>query len=137
MLTKRQLQLFEFIDKEITRTGGASPSFDEIKDHLRLKSKSGVSRLLDALEGRGFIRREKHIKRAITILRRPDERHAVADAQFATIPDDPADIAAEVDALHVLISARLNVLDKLTITGTTEVADLVPDYSKHGTSLQF
>ncbi len=115
MLTKRQLEIFEFIDAEITRTGGTSPSFEEIRRHLRLKSKSSVFRLLDAVEDRGFIRREKYSTRAITILRRPVEKHA--DTEFTTIPADPTDLQAEIEALHVLIAVRLRILNKMTNAG--------------------
>lgn len=134
MLTKRQTEIFEFIDAEITRTGGTSPSFDEIKDHHCLKSKSGVSRILDALEDRGFIRREKHVRRAITILRRPGDQQAVTNANFATIPDDPVSINAEIEALQVLIGARLTVLDTMSDAGTATGADAEPDFSRYGRS---
>lgn len=115
MLTKRQLEAFEFIDAEILRTGGTSPSFDEIKDHLCLKSKSGVFRIMRALEDRGFIHRERCSRRAITILRRPVDKHA--DIEFTTIPDDPSDLEAEIEALHVLIAVRLRMLKKMTNAG--------------------
>lgn len=134
MLTKRQTETFEFIDAEITRTGGTSPSFDEIKDHLGLKSKSGVFRLMRALEDRGFIYRERRSRRAITILCRPGDEHAVADAGFATIPEDPADIEVEIEALQGLIAARLTALDKMTYARAAEGADTEIDFSKHGRS---
>ena len=134
MLTKRQLEAFEFIDAEITRTGGKSPSFDEIKDHLRLKSKSGVFRLMRALEDRGFIRREKRVRRAITILRRPDKNLLKTYAPFAVIPDNPASIFSEVEALHLLIDARLTVLDNMIDDWTVDSADATSDFSKRGTS---
>jgi len=136
MLTKRQTETFEFIDAEITRTGGTSPSFDEIKDHLCLKSKSGVFRLMRALEDRGFIRRERCSRRAITILCRPGDIHADTDAEFATIPEDPADIEAQIEALHVLIAARLTALDKISYARAAEGADTESDFSKHGRLLR-
>ena len=134
MLTKRQLEVFEFIDAEITRTGGTSPSFDEIKDHHRLKSKSGVSRILDGLEARGFIRREKHVKRAITILRRPGDDQFAASINFSNIPDDPVSINAEIEALQILIGARLTVLDTMSDAGTAAGPDAEPDFARNGTS---
>ena len=127
MLTKRQLQIFEFIDAEIKRTGGTSPSYDEIKDHHFLKSKSGVARILDGLESRGFIRREKHVTRAITILRRPCDEQAIAKFNFAIIPDDPVSINAEIKALEHLIGVRLAVLDVMSDAGTATGADAEPD----------
>ncbi len=134
MLTKRQLETFQFIDAEITRTGGTSPSFDEIKDHLGLNSKSGIFRLVRALEDRGFIRRERRSWRAITILRRPGDEQAVTNANFAIIPDDPVSINAEIEALQVLIGARLTVLDTMSDAGTPTGADAKPDLSRHRTS---
>jgi len=71
MLTKKQLELLRFIDREMKKRG-VSPSFDEMKDALGLKSKSGIHRLITGLEERGFIRRLPHRARALEILRRPD-----------------------------------------------------------------
>ncbi|MGB0800052.1 MAG: transcriptional repressor LexA [Planktomarina sp.] len=71
MLTKKQLQLLEFIHTR-TQADGVSPSFDEMKEALDLRSKSGIHRLITALEERGFIRRLAHRARAIEITRMPD-----------------------------------------------------------------
>lgn len=71
MLTKKQVQLLEFIHKRLERDG-VPPSFDEMKDALDLRSKSGIHRLVTALEERGFIRRLPHRARALEILRLPD-----------------------------------------------------------------
>ncbi len=70
MLTKKQQQLLSFIDKRVSETG-VSPSFEEMKEALGLKSKSGVHRLIMALEERGFIRRLPHRARALEVLRSP------------------------------------------------------------------
>ena len=72
MLTKKQLQLLEFIHAR-TRINGVSPSFDEMKVALDLKSKSGIHRLITALEERGFIRRLPHRARAIAVLQMPEQ----------------------------------------------------------------
>lgn len=72
MLTKKQLQLLNFIHAR-TQVNGVSPSFDEMKEALDLKSKSGIHRLITALEERGFIRRLAHRARAIEILRMPEK----------------------------------------------------------------
>ena len=64
MLTRKQLDLLEFIHKRLSRDG-VPPSFDEMKDALDLRSKSGIHRLITALEERGFIRRLAHRARAI------------------------------------------------------------------------
>ncbi len=71
MLTKKQHQLLSFIADRLADTG-VSPSFDEMKDALDLKSKSGIHRLITALEERGFIRRLPHRARALEILKTPD-----------------------------------------------------------------
>ena len=72
MLTKKQHELLNFIHARVTDTG-VSPSFDEMKDALGLKSKSGVHRLITALEERGFIRRLPNRARALEVLRVPAE----------------------------------------------------------------
>lgn len=71
MLTKKQLDLLEFIHTRLQKDG-VPPSFDEMKIALDLRSKSGIHRLITALEERGFIRRLAHRARAIEILRLPD-----------------------------------------------------------------
>lgn len=71
MLTKKQLDLLDFINKRMTRDG-VPPSFDEMKDALDLRSKSGIHRLITALEERGFIRRLAHRARAIEIVKLPE-----------------------------------------------------------------
>ncbi len=71
MLTKKQHQLLLFIHRRIAETG-VSPSFDEMKDALELASKSGVHRLITALEERGFIRRLAHRARALEVLKMPE-----------------------------------------------------------------
>ncbi len=71
MLTKKQYELLMFIHKRVQRDG-VSPSFDEMKEALSLRSKSGIHRLITALEERGFIRRLAHRARAVEILRLPD-----------------------------------------------------------------
>ena len=71
MLTRKQLELLDFIQKRVARDG-VPPSFDEMKDALDLRSKSGIHRLITALEERGFIRRLAHRARAIEIVKLPD-----------------------------------------------------------------
>jgi repressor LexA len=71
MLTRKQYELLMFIHERI-KESGVSPSFDEMKEALDLKSKSGIHRLITALEERGFIRRLPHRARALEILRMPD-----------------------------------------------------------------
>jgi repressor LexA len=83
MLTKKQRELLQFIQERLTETGGVSPSFDEMKEALGLKSKSGVHRLITGLEERGFIRRMPHRARALDIMRHPDEQRKAAPAKPA------------------------------------------------------
>jgi len=71
MLTRKQLDLLEFIHKRVQRDG-VPPSFDEMKEALDLRSKSGIHRLITALEERGFIRRLAHRARAIEIVKLPE-----------------------------------------------------------------
>ncbi len=71
MLTKKQLQLLEFINTRMQKDG-VPPSFDEMKEALDLRSKSGIHRLITALEERGFIRRLAHRARAIEIVKLPE-----------------------------------------------------------------
>ncbi len=79
MLTSKQHELLLFINERIKETG-VSPSFDEMKEALDLKSKSGIHRLITALEERGFIRRLPHRARALEVLRMPDGMTAEAKA---------------------------------------------------------
>ena len=71
MLTRKQLDLLDFINKRMLRDG-VPPSFDEMKEALDLRSKSGIHRLITALEERGFIRRLAHRARAIEIVKLPE-----------------------------------------------------------------
>ena len=75
MLTKKQKNLLIFINKKI-RSTGVSPSYEEMKLSLNLKSKSGIHRLISALEERGFIRRLAHKARALEVLKLPETASA-------------------------------------------------------------
>ncbi|MBC7135502.1 transcriptional repressor LexA [Oceanibaculum nanhaiense] len=72
MLTRKQFELLTFINRRLTESG-VSPSFDEMKEALGLRSKSGIHRLITGLEERGFIRRLPHRARALEVLRLPDQ----------------------------------------------------------------
>jgi repressor LexA len=72
MLTRKQHELIRFIQARLEE-GGVSPSFEEMKEALDLKSKSGVHRLISALEERGFIRRLPNRARALEVLRQPED----------------------------------------------------------------
>ena len=84
MLTRKQLELLQFIQARMDESG-VPPSFDEMKDALDLKSKSGIHRLITALEERGFLRRLPNRARALEIIRMPD-----AGGTRAPAPTPPA-----------------------------------------------
>jgi repressor LexA len=75
MLTKKQKNLLLFINKKL-RASGVSPSYEEMKESLNLKSKSGIHRLISALEERGFIRRLAHKARALEVIKLPETASA-------------------------------------------------------------
>jgi repressor LexA len=117
MLTRKQLELLEFIRLRVDAEG-VPPSFDEMKDALELKSKSGIHRLITALEERGFIRRLAHRARALEIVKLPEavERNAfrprVVEGSKAEAPQRPAgafDVAHEssVNALSIPMMGRI------------------------------
>ncbi|MEL6619988.1 MAG: transcriptional repressor LexA [Pseudomonadota bacterium] len=107
MLTKKQLDLLEFIHKRVQRDG-VPPSFDEMKEALDLRSKSGIHRLITALEERGFIRRLAHRARALEVVKLPDSLAAkvggfaprVIDGDRPDAPPPPA--AQPVEAAHAI-----------------------------------
>ncbi|MFK7939049.1 MAG: transcriptional repressor LexA [Roseovarius sp.] len=108
MLTKKQLDLLNFIHKRVQRDG-VPPSFDEMKDALDLRSKSGIHRLITALEERGFIRRLAHRARALEIVKLPESLGGDATHGFTPRvidgdrPDTPPPSAAMgVDAIHAV-----------------------------------
>jgi len=80
MLTKKQRDLLLFIHERL-QENGVAPSFEEMKDALNLKSKSGIHRLISALEERNFIRRLPHRARALEIIRLPDSEDNVPASQ--------------------------------------------------------
>src|SRR5579863_4658373 len=77
MLTKKQHELLIYINQRLA-AAGVAPSFDEMKDALNLRSKSGIHRLISGLEERGFIRRLAHRARALEVTRLPEESAAAS-----------------------------------------------------------
>ena len=75
MLTKKQKNLLIYINKKI-RSTGISPSYEEMKNSLNLKSKSGIHRLISALEERGFVKRLAHKARALEVIKLPENASA-------------------------------------------------------------
>ena len=84
MLTRKQYELLVYIDRHLKQTG-FSPSFEEMKEALQLKSKSGIHRLISALEERGYLGRRHHRARALEVLKLPDNLVARPEAD---LPDD-------------------------------------------------
>ncbi len=117
MLTRKQRDLLDFIHKRVQRDG-VPPSFDEMREALDLRSKSGIHRLITALEERGFIRRLPHRARAIEIVRLPDmiadqgqtgfvPRVVEGDRRYA--PPQPANAmpVETADALSLPVMGRI------------------------------
>ena len=112
MLTKKQLELLDFINKRLARDG-VPPSFDEMKEALDLRSKSGIHRLITALEERGFIRRLAHRARAIEIVKLPDSlgrktgfTPTVIDGDRRDPPSDAMDVKSN-GAMDVPLMGRI------------------------------
>ena len=105
MLTAKQHELLMFIDRRL-KDGGISPSFDEMREALDLKSKSGVHRLISALEERGFIRRLPNRARALEVVKVPETRSASVTPirPAATAPVAPA---AANDTIEIPLHGRI------------------------------
>ncbi|QCI68419.1 transcriptional repressor LexA [Phreatobacter stygius] len=82
MLTRKQHELLRFIQERL-KESGVPPSFDEMKEALDLKSKSGIHRLITALEERGFIRRLPNRARALEVIKQPEQSAGPGRARFA------------------------------------------------------
>ncbi|AXI46156.1 repressor LexA [Sulfitobacter sp. SK012] len=106
MLTKKQLDLLAFIHKRVQRDG-VPPSFDEMKEALDLRSKSGIHRLITALEERGFIRRLAHRARAIEVVKLPESLGGEATVGFTprVIEGDRPDAPPPPSAQMIMASS--------------------------------
>ena len=100
MLTAKQHELLNFINDRLSSTG-VSPSFDEMREALDLKSKSGVHRLISALEERQFIRRLPNRARALEVVRMPDMSAATASVPRSVVP------AAANDTIEIPLHGRI------------------------------
>lgn len=96
MLTKKQHQLLMFIHERM-QADGVAPSFDEMKSALDLKSKSGIHRLITALEERGFLRRLPHRARALEIMKLPENTDSATPAAANVVQGNFADKAPAND----------------------------------------
>ena len=101
MLTAKQHELLRFIQRKLEDTG-ISPSFEEMKEALDLKSKSGVHRLISALEERGFIRRLPNRARALEVLKLPDVRPPATVTAIR-----PAVAAPANDTMELILAGRI------------------------------
>ena len=111
MLTAKQHELLLFIQRKLEESG-ISPSFEEMKEALDLKSKSGVHRLISALEERGFIRRLPNRARALEVLRQPEDvapARAVANANdtVTKITTPPRVAPAANDVIEIPLHGRI------------------------------
>jgi repressor LexA len=112
MLTRKQHELIRFIQTRLEETG-VSPSFEEMKEALDLKSKSGVHRLISALEERGFIRRLPNRARALEVLKQPEDVSSKAPARSAadnvvTLKrPEPARAAPANDVIEIPLHGRI------------------------------
>ena len=110
MLTRKQHELIRFIQVRLEETG-VSPSFEEMKEALDLKSKSGVHRLISALEERGFIRRLPNRARALEVLKQPEDVSNKAPARSDNVvalkqPEPPRPAAAN-DVIEIPLHGRI------------------------------
>jgi len=96
MLTRKQYELLVYIDRHLKQTG-FSPSFEEMKDALNLKSKSGIHRLIEALEERGYLARRHHRARALEVLRLPENMVQPGEMPRADTPlEEPSSFTPNV-----------------------------------------
>ena len=130
MLTRKQRDLLEFIHKR-TQRDGVPPSFDEMKEALDLRSKSGIHRLITALEERGFIRRLAHKARALEVVKLPDalaEKTARGFAPEVIDGDRPDTIPAaarRVEAAAVELNVMGRIAAGVPIAAISEVSHSV------------
>ena len=106
MLTAKQHELLNFIHERLAKTG-VSPSFDEMREALDLKSKSGVHRLISALEERQFIRRLPNRARALEVVRMPDVAVPATAASTAAPAVRPVVPAAANDTIEIPLHGRI------------------------------
>jgi repressor LexA len=134
MLTRKQYDLLHFIHKRLQKDG-VPPSFDEMKEALDLRSKSGIHRLITALEERGFIRRLAHRARAIEIVRLPESLEGGGDSGFRPSvmpggrPERPAQaMPVEAASIELPVMGRIAAGTPIEAIQTrTQVINMPPD----------
>jgi repressor LexA len=140
MLTRKQMELLRFIHERL-QENGVPPSFDEMKDALDLKSKSGIHRLILALEERGFIRRLPNRARALEVLRLPENQVPRPGRQrFApsVIEGNLGKVRAKTEpevSRHVSIPVMGRIAAGTPISAIqtrSHTIDMSPDFLSHG-----
>ncbi len=121
MLTRKQRDLLEFIHKRMQKDG-VPPSFDEMKEALDLRSKSGIHRLITALEERGFIRRLAHRARAIEIVKMPEAMEGFSPRVIDGDRRDPPPGAMPVQAAAVDLPVMGKIAAGVPIEAISQVA---------------
>ncbi|MGB3739626.1 MAG: transcriptional repressor LexA [Pontixanthobacter sp.] len=133
MLTAKQHELIRFIQQRLEETG-ISPSFEEMKAALDLKSKSGVHRLISALEERGFIRRLPNRARALEILKNPEDalpRSNVSKGVDSAANDRPSTAVSQVLATRSVKSAPANDIVELPLHGRIAAGAPIEAFEEH------
>ena len=108
MLTKKQKNLLLFINKKL-RSSGVSPSYEEMKASLNLKSKSGIHRLISALEERGFIKRLAHKARALEVIKLPETASAndIYNSFSPSVIKGGLDSEQEIDGVEIPVLGKI------------------------------
>ncbi|HUN11035.1 MAG TPA: transcriptional repressor LexA [Rhabdaerophilum sp.] len=142
MLTKKQSELLRFIHERLSENG-VPPSFDEMKDALDLKSKSGIHRLILALEERGFIRRLPNRARALEVIRLPDAQvpragrqrfsPSVIDGDLGRVkPPSPAAVD-HTRTIAIPVMGRIAAGTPISaIQNRSHTVEISPDFLSHG-----
>lgn len=141
MLTRKQIELLKFIHERL-QENGVPPSFDEMKEALNLRSKSGIHRLILALEERGFIRRLPNRARALEVLRLPETRVPQPGRQRfspSVIEGDLGKVRAPSAEAEAARSIAIPVMGRIAagtpisaIQSRSHTVDLSPDFLSHG-----
>ena len=143
MLTRKQIELLRFINERLQETG-VPPSFDEMKDALELKSKSGIHRLILALEERGFIRRLPNRARAVEVIKLPESSTPSARPgrqRFSpsVIEGDLGRVRAKVGEEEQVRSVMIPVMGRIAagtpisaIQSSSHTINMSPEFLSHG-----
>lgn len=136
MLTRKQLDLLNFIHKRVQRDG-VPPSFDEMKVALNLRSKSGIHRLITALEERGFIRRLAHRARAIEVVKLPDAMIKPMGFTPRVIEGDKSSPPASAMPVQAIHATELPLMGRIAAGVPIEaIVDGTQNIAVPGTMLQ-